>query len=93
MSRTGEPRAEQQHVTVEGSWPDIAQIAMAIDGLLPKGIARVNSHDVSRNAVLVSALGVRDGTYALPALIGSLCGVLLGPLLYLLVRREPAPIR
>jgi len=134
--------------------------AMAIDGLLPKSIARVNSRDVPRNAVLVSAvcysifalapfgdlvvadvvlyslalfvefaalihfrlrepdlrgdfriplgtrgvvflaslpvavlllviaLGVRDGTYALPALIGSLCGVMLGPLLYLLVRKQ-----
>ncbi|HEY8312489.1 MAG TPA: APC family permease [Gemmatimonadaceae bacterium] len=134
--------------------------AMAVDGLLPKSIARVNSHDVPRNAVLVSAacysifslapfgelvvadvvlyslalfvefaalihfrrrepelrgdfripvgttgvvmlasmpvavlllvigLGVRDGTYALPALLGSLGGVVLGPLLYLSIRRS-----
>jgi amino acid transporter len=133
--------------------------AMAVDGLLPSGVARVNSHDVPRNAVLASAvcysifalapfgelvvadvvlyslalfvefaalihfrrhepdlrgdfriplgttgvtmlaslpvavlllviaLGVRDGTYALPALIGSAGGVLLGLPLYLLARR------
>ena len=136
--------------------------AMAMDGLMPKSITRLNSHDVPRNAVLVSAvcysvfalapfgelvvadvvlyslalfvefaaliqfrrrqpdlrgdfriplgtsgvvilaslpvailllvivLGVRDGTYALPALLGSLCGVLLGPVLYLLIRRRIA---
>jgi amino acid transporter len=134
--------------------------AMAIDGLMPRSIARLNGHDVPRNAVLVSAvcysifalapfgelvvadvvlyslalfvefaalihfrrrepelrgafriplgtsgvvilaslpvavlllvimLGVRDGTYALPALIGSLGGVLAGPVLYLLIRRR-----
>jgi len=133
--------------------------AMALDGLMPPSIARVNRHDVPRNAVLASAvcysifalapfgelvvadvvlyslalfvefaalvqfrmhqpelrghfripvgtagvvtlaclpvailllviaLGVRDGTYALPALTGSLAGVLAGPLLYFLVRR------
>jgi len=132
---------------------------MALDGLMPPSIARVNRHDVPRNAVLASAvcysifalapfgelvvadvvlyslalfvefaalvqfrmhqpelrghfripvgtagvvtlaclpvailllviaLGVRDGTYALPALTGSLAGVLAGPLLYFLVRR------
>jgi len=38
--------------------------------------------------LLVIGLGVRDGTYALPALIGSLGGVLAGPLLYLFVRRR-----
>lgn len=134
--------------------------AMAMDGLMPRSIARLNSHDTPRNAVLVSAvcysifalapfgelvvadvvlyslalfvefaalihfrrrepelrgdfriplgtsgvmilasfpvavlllvitLGVRDGTYALPALIGSLGGVLAGPVLYLLIRRR-----
>ncbi|MDQ2889490.1 MAG: APC family permease [Gemmatimonadota bacterium] len=36
--------------------------------------------------LVVIALGVRDGTYALPALIGSLAGVLLGPVLYFLIR-------
>jgi len=39
--------------------------------------------------LLVIVLGVRDGTYALPALIGSLGGVLMGPVLYLLIRRRP----
>ena len=76
--------------------------AMAMDGLWPKSVARLNSYGVPRNAVLVSAgdfriplgtsgvvmlaclpvavlllvivLGVRDGTYALPALMGSLGG-------------------
>ncbi len=134
--------------------------AMAIDGLMPRSITRLNRHDVPRNAVIVSAvcysifalapfgelvvadvvlyslalfvefaaliqfrrrepelrgdfriplgtsgvvvlasfpvavlllviaLGVRDGTYALPALIGSLCGVLAGPVLYLVIRRR-----
>lgn len=134
--------------------------AMAIDGLMPRSLSRLNDWDVPQNAVLVSAvcysifalapfgelvvadvvlyslalfvefaaliqlrlrqpelrghfripvgtsgvvllaslpvaililviaLGVRDGTYALPALIGSLGGVLAGPLLYLLVRRR-----
>ncbi|MEO7042793.1 MAG: APC family permease [Gemmatimonadaceae bacterium] len=136
--------------------------AMALDGLMPSSIARLNKNDVPRNAVLVSAvcysifalapfgelvvadvvlyslalfvefaaliqfrlhqpelrghfriptgttgvvslaclpvailllvivLGVRDGTYALPALLGSLVGVLAGPLLYFLVRRLSA---
>ena len=130
--------------------------AMAVDGLMPRSIARLNSHGVPRNAVLVSAifalapfgelvvadvvlyslalfvefaalihfrrhepdlrgdfriqlgtsgvvilaslpvavlllviaLGVRDDTYALPALIGSLGGVLAGPVLYLVIRRR-----
>lgn len=134
--------------------------AMAMDGLLPKSVARLNSYGVPHNAVLVSAvcysvfalvpfselvvadvvlyslalflefaalihfrrrepelrgdfriplgtsgvvmlaclpvavlllvivLGVHDGTYALPALMGSLGGVLAGPVLYLLVRRR-----
>ena len=134
--------------------------AMAVDGLLPRGVAQVNARGVPRNAVITSAmfysvfalapfgelvvadvvlyslalflefaalisfrmrepalrgdfripcgtagvvflaslpvtvlmlviaLGVRDGTYALPALIGSACGVLLGIPLYLLVRNR-----
>ena len=134
--------------------------AMALDGLMPSSIARLNSHAVPRNAVLASAvcysifalapfgelvvadvvlyslalfvefaaliqfrrrepelrgdfripvgttgvvllallpvailllviaLGVRDGTYAVPALIGSLIGVLLGPVLYMLIWRR-----
>ena len=134
--------------------------AMAMDGLMPRSITRLNSHDVPRNAVLVSAvcysifalapfgelvvadvvlyslalfvefaaliqfrrrmpelrgdfripvgtagvvmlaslpvavlmvviaLGVRDGTYSLPALIGSLVGVLMGPVLYLSIKRR-----
>lgn len=136
---------------------------MAMDGLMPSGISRVNSRGVPRNAVLASAvcysifalapfgelvvadvvlyslalfvefaalvqfrrrepelrgafriplgttgvvmlaslpvavlllviaLGVRDGTYALPALIGSLIGVLAGPVLYLRVRGRFSP--
>ena len=38
--------------------------------------------------VLVIALGVRDGTYALPALTGALLGVLLGPAIYWMIRRR-----
>ena len=135
--------------------------AMALDGLLPGRIARLNGHGVPQNAVLVSAafysvfalapfgelvvadvvlyslalflefaalihfrrrepslrgsfriptgtagvvflaalpvavllvvvvLGLRDGTYALPAMIGALAGVLLGPLIYFFLR-QPA---
>ena len=132
--------------------------AMAVDGLLPRSVERVNGHGVPRNAVLISAvfysifalapfgelvvadvvlyslalflefaalihfrqrepdlrgdfriptgtagviflaslpvavlllvivLGVRDGTYALPALAGALFGVLLGPVIYWVIR-------